>query len=470
MKRIIEKTTKDKFLFTVFILYVVLVFIGIAHHEPWADEAHSWLMSRDSSLFDLVTKDLRYIGHPVLWYLVLFIPSRVFPYTFLGFISLVCSSLGIFYLIFYVDLPKLLKVILPFSYFLFYQYAVVSRGYVLLPILFLSLAKIYEHRVKKINLYILLLSLLSLTTIHGMLVAIALIILYWIDLIGRGFSKNILKRNFKQTLVFFAVVLFIVYQLWPPKDLTFASSYNLNFSNLIVKSTIILITTFSGSIALSSLFLLFSVLWFKVHRSLSLFLLPIVFVLIFFSVKYYNDWHQGIVFLIWLFAFVVSLKRKPLKSDAKLVKFIKPVFYFTIAFVMINQVYWSLSSYRLDFLLQYSAGESAAGYLKNLNIKNKKIYAVGYWSSSVLPYFDWNIFQNEGDKKRSYWLWSPKDDTDISLKDIISKNPDVIVVSRPKDGECETNGYYVAKKFEGYLVWKNSIKERNDIALCFKKS
>lgn len=43
-------------------LYVLLSGWITHFHEPWADEAQSWLIARDSSLSDLFLKRLHYEG------------------------------------------------------------------------------------------------------------------------------------------------------------------------------------------------------------------------------------------------------------------------------------------------------------------------------------------------------------------------------------------------------------------------
>ena len=48
----------------VFVAYVVMLCVFVPLHEPWADEAQAWLMSRDLGLFTLVFHVIRHEGHP----------------------------------------------------------------------------------------------------------------------------------------------------------------------------------------------------------------------------------------------------------------------------------------------------------------------------------------------------------------------------------------------------------------------
>src|ERR1700677_3445089 len=48
-------------------VYAFIVALTIGHHEPWADEAQSWLLGRDASLAQLWGHFLHYEGTPGLW-------------------------------------------------------------------------------------------------------------------------------------------------------------------------------------------------------------------------------------------------------------------------------------------------------------------------------------------------------------------------------------------------------------------
>jgi len=48
-------------------VYILVTVAVLARHEPWADEAQSWLLARDASLYDLWTRLLHYEGTTGLW-------------------------------------------------------------------------------------------------------------------------------------------------------------------------------------------------------------------------------------------------------------------------------------------------------------------------------------------------------------------------------------------------------------------
>ena len=57
------------FLICLFLGYLVFNGMLLAGHELWRDEANVWLIARELSPLQLF-KEIRYQGHPCLWYLL----------------------------------------------------------------------------------------------------------------------------------------------------------------------------------------------------------------------------------------------------------------------------------------------------------------------------------------------------------------------------------------------------------------
>ncbi len=132
----------------VFVVYLAVVITVMCFHEPWFDEAQAWLIARDCSWHDLLFSRTHYEGHPPLWWTLLAIPAKTgVPYEIgLKGVQLLTAALMIWLLVFRTALPELLKVVLPFSYFLCYLYAVVSRPYALLIAAMLLVGLTWERR------------------------------------------------------------------------------------------------------------------------------------------------------------------------------------------------------------------------------------------------------------------------------------------------------------------------------------
>jgi len=62
----------------------------------------------------------------------------------MGWISAVIAAAGVYVLLRFSPFPFVLRALLPFTYFIAYQYAVVSRSYVLFPVLCFGVAAVYR--------------------------------------------------------------------------------------------------------------------------------------------------------------------------------------------------------------------------------------------------------------------------------------------------------------------------------------
>jgi hypothetical protein len=112
--------------------YALVVAVGIAWHEPWADEAQAWLLARDSGFWQMMLHGIRYEGSPGLWHTLLWVLVRLHV-SFMGmhWIAGAIAVAGVYLLLRYSPFPLVLRVLLPFGFWFAYQDAVVARSYVL---------------------------------------------------------------------------------------------------------------------------------------------------------------------------------------------------------------------------------------------------------------------------------------------------------------------------------------------------
>ena len=200
-------------------IYVVLGVLVLRKHEPWADEAQAWLIARDSGLFELLFQRLRYEGHPGLWYLILMIPSRIFPYY--PTIQVICffiATAGVYVFVRTSPFPTILKILFPFTYFIFYQYAIVARSYTLLPLLIFMIGSIYPQKSERVYLFTILLCLLAYTSVFSALIAISVMFIHLLHTLQSwnrlGSEKQ--KRQIISFAVFTLFLLLMAVQLWQP--------------------------------------------------------------------------------------------------------------------------------------------------------------------------------------------------------------------------------------------------------------
>ena len=116
--------------------YALVVALGLTWHEPWADEAQAWLLARDSGWWHMMLHGIRYEGSPGLWHSLLWVLVRLHvSFAGMHWVSAAVAAAGVWVLLRYSPFPLLLRILLPFGFWLAYQDAVVARSYVLFAVL-----------------------------------------------------------------------------------------------------------------------------------------------------------------------------------------------------------------------------------------------------------------------------------------------------------------------------------------------
>src|SRR5688572_21418326 len=124
----------------------------MSKHEIWLDEAHHWLLAKDSDSFGELFRNMQYEGHPPLWNILLFGVSRVTD-SFVGMqiLHLLFAGGTVFLILRYAPLPFWVKVLLPFTYFFGFEYAIIARNYAP-AVFFIILACAWSQDVQR-NVY-----------------------------------------------------------------------------------------------------------------------------------------------------------------------------------------------------------------------------------------------------------------------------------------------------------------------------
>jgi len=172
------------FCIAVLAAYAVLLAILGWHHEPWRDEADAWLVVRDNSLagiFDLAP----YMGTPVLWYLVLYPVVKLgAPYAAMRVVGGAVALAAVALLVFKAPFPRWIRLLLPFTYLLSYEYAVIARSYGLSVLLLFCVAALYRRRLERPWLYFGAVGLLFQTNAHGAMLGAVFLLLGAVEVIG----------------------------------------------------------------------------------------------------------------------------------------------------------------------------------------------------------------------------------------------------------------------------------------------
>jgi hypothetical protein len=200
-----------------FLFFICLTAIGLHNHAMWLDETSCWLVARDSNSFGEMLQNNANGGHPIIWNLLLFILSRFTQSIIAMQVLHLCISATAAYLFLrYSPFSVLFKTGVLFSYFIFFEYNLISRSYDLSWLLIVVFCTLYMQEKK--NYLLLTITLILLANIHLFSLFVSLP-LFIITLYSYSKEATNIKRNLiLYCLLFIAAVSFSLYIIIPPEQ------------------------------------------------------------------------------------------------------------------------------------------------------------------------------------------------------------------------------------------------------------
>ena len=467
-------------------LYVPLLAVAVWRHEPWSDEAQAWLLAKDSGIVELFIERLRYEGSPGLWHLILMVPAKLgLPYFTINIISFLFAVTGVWFFLRRAPLPLFVKMLFPFTFFVLFQYAVVARSYCLMPLLLFLIADNYDRKIERPYRFALLLILLANVSTHGLLIAVALAAAGALDVL-RSWKRLDLRARRSQIIaacLFACVVGLLALALAPPADLGTGRINNLDplhfvKVNLLMLTRSLMTDDLAGrsvlQMAASLVVFAVTLWWLWLKGKLLPYVLPLFALFTLFAVKYHNVWHEGILFLLWIFALWISFGGHGGRETPPIARKLVTA---AATAVLAVHVYWAVHALRYDIGHVYSGSLAVAEYIKAGNLEHTKIHMAGFKAIAVLPYFDRNIFANHNPGADArFWVWSThnaalRDAATADLAGLADGSPEVIVLAfggTELARGVEIEGYELVNAFDGALCWKTGLFER-DSYLVFRK-
>lgn len=202
-------------------LYLILHIVISAFHEPWFDEAVAWQIAKCASIKDIFFNLPHYEGHPPLWHLILLpFAKGGCPYEFsLAFVSMIFSGLAVGLIIWKSPFPRIIRLLLPFTYFLFYQYGIISRPYCVMMLAFVLAAICYADRDEKPWRFVLSLALLCLSSAYGILISGGIVIAWLIELMRKEKLRFLMNKRRTVSLLFLLVLaVLLIVEIFPSAD------------------------------------------------------------------------------------------------------------------------------------------------------------------------------------------------------------------------------------------------------------
>jgi len=435
---------KNLIILLILFLYFCLGLLSIVNHEPWRDELQTWLVAKESKTIGELFHNIRYEGHPSLWFLILFGISKISDrFFFVQILHLSIATCAVSAFLFFAPFTKLQKVLFVFSYFLFFEFCVISRNYILGITLLFFYCVVYQKIPRNIILLSIILFFVCQTSVSGLIIAICLEAITSIELV---FQKSREKRRARQKInifihfvIFFLGIAIFFLTILPPKDFSFGGDWNFSLEAKRAAKTLTMIWKvffpfpklslhfwntnvldffFVGKlieIIFSLLIFGFIIFLFLRRPILLFFFLSATLGILAFSYFRYLGFlrHFGHVFIVFIITFWLKNSFNPIEVRSnileKLAILCEARASTIILFVLIIQFASGLFSVGMDWIKPFSASKEASEFIKKegldkLLIIGSKDYAV----SPVAFYINKNIFYPTSESYGSFVKWTKR--------------------------------------------------------------
>ena len=187
-------------------IWLAIVIYAQTQHEFWRDEVRVLSLVQEAKtpldLYPLV----QYDGHPVLWYLLVYVGNLLINTPLiLPILSILIALAAVSIFLFYSPFPFWLRILFIFSALPLYEYSVMARNYGISMLLLFIIAARYASRFHRPYQFALLLFLLANTNIHSV-IFVSLICLLWIW----DFYRTQPSSSMKQQILHLYLPLMIV--------------------------------------------------------------------------------------------------------------------------------------------------------------------------------------------------------------------------------------------------------------------
>lgn len=399
-----------------FLLLSVVMFV---FHEPWYDEIQAWMVASDASIGEMIFDLPHYEGHPPFWTLILalFAKTGVPMEIGLRVPNLIFAGLAAYLVIFKAPFKKWIRCLIPFSYFMFYQYTVICRPYSIMFLGFVLAALFYKERNTRPVRYLLSLYLLCMSSAYGILFAGVLCLIWTVEIVKELWGKEFGGKVFKDKrpwalLVMLVMAVGLLMIIWPA-DNAFAQVRVVEFSKLRCLLYTFLVLPADALVSDVSLLgrlqqfddiirfdyptvlcicislVLYVVMITAAHvfRKKAILILPYVAFAGYAALGYFYNHHIGIVPLFVLFVFWCAIADKPEeiklpgyleKIEKSMPGFAKKTGYFFVGLALAVSLFWTVTAVKNDIQLPVWYAKGLAAMLKEYELTQYGI--VNQWT------------------------------------------------------------------------------------------
>ncbi len=199
------------------------------NHEMWRDEYQAWLISTSSASLSDLFSNIRYEGHPCLWYLVLFGASKISSNVILMQGIHLCIAISTVYLIFrYAPFRTIEKVLLVSGYFFMYEYCIISRNYAISVLIIIILCITFQRNRPTGIVQGLLLFALCNTNLYGAFIAGVFFLYILIEIYENRSNSKYLVKSLMPAAIIAIGFLLLYFQVKPASEMQYNEYYKWN--------------------------------------------------------------------------------------------------------------------------------------------------------------------------------------------------------------------------------------------------
>ena len=203
--------------------FLAIGLIGIFNHAMWRDELNGWLIAKYSQNWGEFWGNIRYEGHPILWYLCLYGLNQLTanPVAMQLFhLALATAAMALW--LYFSPFTRLQKVLFVLGYLPIYEYLVISRNYAIGLLTLFAICVLFPTRQKSYLPLAIALAILANTNAYGLLIAIALGLTLILEYLCRkalnlSLSSSPANRILSIIIVLAGIALSVI-MLMPPGD------------------------------------------------------------------------------------------------------------------------------------------------------------------------------------------------------------------------------------------------------------
>jgi hypothetical protein len=194
----------------------------------WRDEVQAWLIARDSTSLPELFRTLRYDGHPGLWYLCLWLITKVtHAISAMQAFHLAIATATVYLFARCAPFTRIQKALFAFGYFPAFEYSVLCRNYAPGILLLFIFCRLAQERNGKFLWISLVLFLMANTNVYMAILSIVIAAVLGADFLLRRRTPGAVKTpaGWKMTLGFAVIatgIFLSILQLTPPDDAGFA--------------------------------------------------------------------------------------------------------------------------------------------------------------------------------------------------------------------------------------------------------